>query len=78
MVTVDVDPVVVIVDVAAVSVDNGVSVFDAVKKVTPHRYVPAAMLPPVVAVENPVAVEDENDCEFNSGGGASVIVSVHD
>jgi hypothetical protein len=36
------------------------------------------MLPPVVAVENPVAVEDENDCEFNSGGGASVIVSVHD
>jgi hypothetical protein len=66
------------VDEAAVSVDNGVSVFDAVKNVTPQRYVPAAMLPPVVDAENPVAVEDENDCEFNNGGGASVMVSVQD
>jgi len=78
MVTVEVDPVVVIVDVAAVSVDNGVSVLVDVKNVTPQRYVPAAMLPPVGDCENPVAVADENDCEFNNGGGATVIVSVHD
>jgi hypothetical protein len=47
-----------------------------VKNDTAQRYVPAAIEPPVVLVENPVAVDVENDCEFNNAGGAAVTVSV--
>jgi len=61
IVTVDVVPVVVMVEDAAVSVDRGVSVFVNVKNVTPHRYVPAAIEPPLALVENPVFVAVEND-----------------
>ena len=47
IVIVEVEPVVVITAVAAVSVESGVSVFDAVYSVTPQRYEPAVIAPPV-------------------------------
>ena len=52
----DVVPVVVNTDDAAVSTDSGVSVFVAVYNVTPQRYAPAAIVPPVGSIVTPVPV----------------------
>jgi hypothetical protein len=53
-VSVVVDPVVVIADEVAVSVEHGVSVLFDVNSVTQTLYVPAAILPPVDTCEIPV------------------------
>ena len=73
-VTVEVAPVVVITDVAAVSVEQGVSVFAVEKKVTQIRYDPAATVPPVAEVVAPVASEVEAAFPTTTAGGAVATV----
>jgi len=75
IVTVDVAPDVVTTDDAAVSTEQGVSVFARVKKVTQIRYDPAATAPPVEAVEAPVASEVETVCPTKTVGGAAMLNS---
>jgi len=74
-VTVEVEPVVVITEEAAVSTEQGVSVFASEKNVTQIRYVPAATAPPVSEVDAPVAVEVDEPCPTNTVGGAVATVS---
>jgi hypothetical protein len=74
----DVDPVVVITDEVAVSVEHGVSVLVLENNVTHTRYDPAAMLPPVATCEIPVPVPLLKLCAVLIAGGASVTTSVND